>query len=309
MGTFAALVFEGCSGSEEQLPPENQSKLRESSLALIASHVELVCQYASVQDKLSFLRWLVEFDALESESKTAQNLRQRDNDEDNLERHGNNNSNVTAIMRSSISDTWVAPRIALLTRPSFYELRDVGTLLLGVLGDKLGKALANVFSNATVASLPFFVADSNCFDRAPMQLAAILGSSRVEPSVDIPNPSFYDVHVPMIKSSKGNKKAYRNVMPGLRGAQLTLQFVLGLPSLSAYFHDFSTLHKFMSLVVQMDMALFAVREEDLRSTNVESCLVSTRAFLASVASRHPAFCASVGDRASHTNTATRKAWH
>ena len=71
--SLATLVFEGCDISGDRDLSERKCRLRDSILALVSGHVELVCRYASQSDKISFLRWVVEFDMLAKNQKRWRN--------------------------------------------------------------------------------------------------------------------------------------------------------------------------------------------------------------------------------------------
>ena len=94
----------------------------------------------------------------------------------------------------------------------------MGTLFLGVLGEKLGKALHNCFPNATISLLPLFSGNANCFEEAPSQLAAIFRSlmDPVSSTTENEKPPVFSASVPILNDTREEGRGRQKVTGACR---------------------------------------------------------------------------------------------
>ncbi len=246
---------------------------------LVGDHVELICQYASEQCIRDFVTWLLSFDALQTEAAGIVGTGS-----------GDQPSSETTTPPPSL--TLQPPRVRVLLRPSFYEIRAVRKHVLAVLGMELARCLHLAFPGATASDgrTSLFPASDGAV-QAASRLALFVSSRRLADSaaelIEAPH-MFFGVRVPALADGSAASAA-----SALVHANDVLRFVLGLPS--GYVHSSAEgAGEFMALVMLLDIALFSLGSDTGRNGPrteklAARVLVSTRRLLSVVAVAIPEF--------------------
>ena len=234
---------------------DEESHSDANAMQLIATNLELLCKYASSEHIDLFLRWLVDFTAFSNESQCS------------------------AMAASSFSTT-SAPRIQLLLKPSFYELRPIRDRLFAVLTHMLDTSLRAAFSTATFkdGTVLYAGGDNNTSWVKDLSAGSVV-RKLFKKNKTFSMSKYFGLTVP-------NESLQH---PQLNTAQNIIQLVLGLPR--GYIQHDVDCTKFLQLVLEFDvLSLSALHDDSLSSTTsaAQSFVTTARSALETLSVTHAA---------------------
>ena len=182
----------------------------DATMHLVASNVELLCKYATANHLDLFLKWLVDFSSIQKECSTFKR-RKKQNDVDR-------------------------PRLEMLMKTSFYELRPIRKRVFHVLTDMLQTSVHSIFSNATTS-------------KGKLLYSSTLSTSNWLDSVSRPGKKesipYFDLNVPALDL------VTTTMLVATEQAESVLQLFLGLPP--GYVNNDLNLDIFVRTVMELDI--------------------------------------------------------